>query len=112
MISVLDHWHDVASNHLSARPHAIGIVPLFECMLVNSSKPCSHLFYIVYLETAPTVAHHRLRTRGRVEESSVSLQYLSELDAAHSAWLGNLQHSNMAGDEDIPVIRLVTAFHW
>ncbi len=42
---------------------------------------------IVYLRTSPQVCYDRLRKRSRTEESSVPLDYLTQLHQRHEDWL-------------------------
>ena len=42
---------------------------------------------IIYLRTAPETCYGRLQKRGRNEESSVSLDYLTSLHERHEDWL-------------------------
>jgi len=42
---------------------------------------------IVYLRTTPEVVYNRMKARGRSEESTISLKYLTELHQLHENWL-------------------------
>lgn len=44
---------------------------------------------ILYLRTPAEECYRRLRTRGRTEESTISLEYLQQLEARHDEWLLN-----------------------
>jgi len=53
--------------------------------LINSFE--TNLDGIVYLRASPTTCLQRLQSRGRGEETSVSLTYLEELHDRHEEWL-------------------------
>ncbi|XP_031825433.1 deoxynucleoside kinase isoform X2 [Nomia melanderi] len=42
---------------------------------------------IVYLRTSPNIVHGRMKKRGRMEENSVSLEYLKQIHDIHDEWL-------------------------
>lgn len=42
---------------------------------------------LIYLKTSPEVAFSRMQNRGRHEEDSVPLEYLSNLHEAYEDWL-------------------------
>lgn len=42
---------------------------------------------IVYLRSTPEVVHERVKSRGRPEESGLSLEYLQQLHDSHEKWL-------------------------
>lgn len=42
---------------------------------------------IVYLRTTPEVVYERMKSRGRSEESAISLDYLKQLHKLHEDWL-------------------------
>ncbi|XP_017883093.1 deoxynucleoside kinase isoform X2 [Ceratina calcarata] len=42
---------------------------------------------IVYLRTTPEVVYQRMKERARMEENSVSLEYLKQLHSIHDDWL-------------------------
>ncbi|XP_037042929.1 deoxynucleoside kinase-like [Bradysia coprophila] len=68
---------------------------------------------IVYLETTPTVAHRRMLSRSRTEESSVPLAYLEQLDALHGIWLRREQTANIpifVIDADQPMDTLIKSY--
>ena len=42
---------------------------------------------IIYLHTTPKAAMKRIRTRGRPEESGISIEYLAKLHQRYEGWL-------------------------
>jgi deoxyadenosine/deoxycytidine kinase len=42
---------------------------------------------IIYLRAAPEICHQRMKKRDRVEETSVSLDYLTKIHEKHEEWL-------------------------
>lgn len=44
---------------------------------------------IIYIKTSPQKCMERIEKRGRVEESTIPLSYLEELDYRHNQWLEN-----------------------
>lgn len=44
---------------------------------------------IIYIKASPQKCMERINKRGRVEESSIPLSYLEELDFRHNEWLEN-----------------------
>lgn len=59
----------------------------------------------IYLRADPSVCHHRLVKRNRIEEQLVSLDYLKLLHAKHEAWLIH-KKDVLAAVRDIPVLVL------
>lgn len=44
---------------------------------------------IIYLRCDPQIAYDRIKKRGRIEEESVSMEYLQKLHKYHEDWLNN-----------------------
>ena len=61
---------------------------------------------IIYLRTSPEVAHQRLRSRGREEESQVPLTYVQEQHKAYEDWL---VRGKFAEDEQLPLVVILDA---
>ena len=57
---------------------------------------------IIYLKVAPEVCLTRMHTRDRNEESSVSLEYLTQLHTKHEEWL-NAPGSHHHTDDGVPI---------
>ena len=49
----------------------------------------------IYLRASPEICYERIKKRGRVEEESISLEYLQGLDKYHNNWLINGSQSNV-----------------
>lgn len=49
----------------------------------------------IYLRSSPETCLQRIKKRGRVEEESISFEYLKSLHEYHDAWLTNLNISNV-----------------
>lgn len=45
--------------------------------------------FIIYLKTSPENCYQRIKSRGRPEESSITLDYLKSLHSLHEDWLGD-----------------------
>ncbi|XP_074646038.1 thymidine kinase 2, mitochondrial-like isoform X2 [Tubulanus polymorphus] len=56
----------------------------FDYILETSKIECD---LIVYLRTKPEVVYERIKKRGRLEEQSVSVEYLQTLHELHEDWL-------------------------
>ena len=56
---------------------------------------------VVYLSCTPEAAYDRMRSRNRAEESNVSIEYMSQLEEAHSFILPDLCEAM-----DIPMIEI------
>eukprot|EP00095_Tigriopus_kingsejongensis_P007583 maker-scaffold506_size152672-snap-gene-0.28 protein:Tk07583 transcript:maker-scaffold506_size152672-snap-gene-0.28-mRNA-1 annotation:"hypothetical protein DAPPUDRAFT_305834" len=61
-----------------------------------------HLDLIVYLRSQPEVAHERMRSRNRAEESAAPLEYLTSLHEAYEEWLIERKF----GDSPTPILVL------
>lgn len=60
---------------------------------------------ILYLRTPAEECYRRLQVRARAEESTVSLEYLQQLEAQHDAWL-------LGPAPEAPVVRLDGEREW
>ncbi|CAG0924991.1 unnamed protein product [Notodromas monacha] len=58
---------------------------------------------IVYLRTCPETVHNRIKSRGRPEEQSISLNYLKSLHELHEAWIANSGCQVMTLDANLAV---------
>ena len=45
----------------------------------------------IYIKTDPKICHKRIHKRDRKEETTISLEYLTELDMKHNKWLDNTE---------------------
>lgn len=84
--AVIDEHFQWLINNSSTAVDLIGI--LLFC--VNMFNEC----FLVYLQTSPEVAYDRIIQRNRMEEKTISLDYLKELHNIHEGWLfyKNLHH--------------------
>ncbi|CAK9295225.1 unnamed protein product [Gordionus sp. m RMFG-2023] len=57
---------------------------------------------IIYIRTDPIICYHRIKERGRIEETMISLDLLNELHELHESWLIKKYFT----DFDIPVLVL------
>lgn len=48
------------------------------------------LWFIIYVDVEPEVAHSRIQLRGRAEEKVLTLDYLRRLRAKHEEWLAGV----------------------
>lgn len=86
--AVIDEHFKWLINNSSTAVDLIGIhVLFFVTDLFNE-------FFLVYLRTTPEVAYQRIIHRNRVEEKTISFDYLKELHDIHEEWLfyKNLHH--------------------
>ena len=60
------------------------------------SNYCDQPDLILYLRTPAKVCLQRIRDRGRVEESGITLEYLLQLEGLHDEWLLNDDDSRVA----------------
>lgn len=60
------------------------------------SNYCEQPDLILYLRTPAKVCLQRIRDRGRVEESGITLEYLLQLEGLHDEWLLNDGDSRVA----------------
>eukprot|EP01083_Nonionella_stella_P162113 531860_1 len=74
------------------------------------SFPNLQLDGIVYLRTTPETCLDRLHQRGRHEETSVSVDYLTKLHRRHEEWFMEKVHTDAIAKEirDVPVLILDT----
>ena len=57
-------------------------------------RPHENSMYI-YLKCSPETSNERIKKRGRIEEESISLEYLKRLDKYHDDWLLNINSDNL-----------------
>lgn len=94
MHSVLSKWYDFMEQHFNTRPDAIG-TSHFPHSFPRHTHPTTPCHLLVYLSIPPAVAHSRMLSRGRIEEATVPLDYLTQLDRLHDTWLSREQEANM-----------------
>jgi deoxyadenosine/deoxycytidine kinase len=74
----------------------------FNLLVINKCKPP---LGFIYLQTDPEVSYERIRKRARSSETSISLDYLKQIDACHRAFL--LKKEDVLPQlKDIPVLAL------
>lgn len=96
MASVLNGWHDFVSTRYIMHPDVIGNSILPSC--AKHTQAFARCYFTVYLATSPAVAFERIQQRARIEESSITLEYLEHLDRLHSDWIIQ-EDSNARNDE-------------
>jgi deoxyadenosine/deoxycytidine kinase len=57
-----------------------------------------HLDLVVYIKVDPSIALDRIKTRGRLEERFINLDYLQHLDLYHQQWLDSITNTEDPGD--------------
>lgn len=98
---VLNEFHNTRGSQHNAQPNVIGT-----SNNTLSSTNIEILIKIptpVYIDTSPAVAYHCVANRARKEESTVTLDYLQELDRHHAEWLADIHARNQAHESDIEV---------
>jgi len=61
---------------------------------------------IIYLRADPNVCASRMKSRGRLDESGVTLEYLLEIHKRHEEWLHNNEYSQLKIMKNTPILEI------
>lgn len=79
--AVLDSWYQWIRENVNID------LDLFGNFCFNKFDTLSTVCFVVYLKSTPEVVFERMKSRGRPEETGVSLDYLKQLHQSHENWL-------------------------
>ena len=84
----LDSDYHVFTKMLRASGNLDSIeIQLYEKLLHELKKTATPLGAIVHVNTVPETCSKRIRQRGRIGESAISVEYLKSLDSYQNSWI-------------------------